>query len=143
MEASVTYDYLLVTTDRSLVNIDKVLNGLTGETSWWGSFVRFLPVQDIDLHFSSVSYPPMPSQSSVLSKHLADFLAHNHQSLADFSDVPKSLSIWLSGLSAEYIEDHRWIGGPEILNRTQLWRNGQLIVLEDLGAEEMEIVWKD
>lgn len=143
MEESISYDYLLVTTDRSLINIDKVLNGLSGEASWWGSFNRFLPVQDYDLKFTAVSYPPISSQSSVLSKHLADFIARNSESLADFSDVPKSLSIWLSGLGADYIEEDSWFGGPEVANRTQLWRSGQLIVLEDLGPEEMENVWKD
>ncbi|XP_023344793.1 uncharacterized protein LOC111714025 [Eurytemora carolleeae] len=143
MEESISYDYLLVTTDRSLVNIDKVLNGLTGETSWWGSFNRFLPVQDYDLRFTAVSYPPIPSPSSVLSKHLADFIARNSESLADFSDVSKSLSIWLSGLGADYVDENSWFGGPEVVNRTQLWRSGQLIVLEDLVPEEMENVWKD
>jgi len=140
---SIDYDYLLVTTDSSIINIDLLLNNLGGYKLFWSSFRHSVKPGDRDLIFEANAFPPLPSQSFVISKQLADFVALNSGYLTDFSSLPVSIGVWMSVLSPEYREDSRWTGGQDVVNRTELWRKGKLIALEGLSSSEMDSVWKD
>eukprot|EP00088_Acartia_fossae_P031724 TRINITY_DN3253_c0_g2_i2.p1 TRINITY_DN3253_c0_g2~~TRINITY_DN3253_c0_g2_i2.p1 ORF type:complete len:388 (+),score=80.97 TRINITY_DN3253_c0_g2_i2:740-1903(+) len=139
----INYDYLLVTTDSSLINIDLVLNHLSGANSFWSAFRHSVKPGDLDLRYEAATFPPLPSPSFVLARHLAQFLPINSGYLAEFSKLPVSMGVWMSALSPDYRDDSRWQGGQEVVNRTELWRQGKLIVLEGLSAQEMDSIWKD
>jgi len=139
----IDYDYLLVTSDSSLVNIDMVLNSLSGNKLFWSAFRHSVRPGDQDLTFEANTFPPVPSTSFVISKQLAEFIALNSGYLTEYSSLPASVGVWLSVLSPDYRDDPRWNSAQGIENRTELWRQGKLIALEGLTPAEMDSIWKD
>lgn len=143
---SVDYDYLLVTTDQTVLNINTVLNHLPPDpNSWWGTFGLFTNVSEQDLAYASATYPPVPrTPTTVLARHLADFLGTNAARLADFSSVSVSLAVWLAGLGPRLEEDSRWMAPFTSLEKNvRLWKEGKLVCIEDLESEVLESIWKD
>jgi len=139
----IDYDYLLVTSDSSLVNIDLVLNHLSGDNTFWSSFQYSVKPAGIDLSYASNSFPPVPETSFVISKYLADFLANNAQYLKEFSSYEKSVGVWLSSLRPRYIHDTRWSANQDIKNSSEDWRKGKLISLQHLDPSQIISIWKE
>lgn len=108
------FEHLLITDDRSIVALDRVLQKVIHEDAsgptWRSQFRRDLPVKHFGLepeaNFRSSRYPATPSEAgSVLSKYLAYYLVKNAPDLSSFSTLSRSLAVWLSPLSPDYIED--------------------------------------
>jgi len=151
LSSSVSFDYVLLTTDDALLNIDTILSGLDDLSSWWSSFVLFSAVEEPDIKLQAASFPPRPrAKSSVISNQLADFVARNSEILEDFSSLSRSLAVWFAGLNPRLLDDDRWVAvGEEAENGlgeaeiTRRWKQGKVVVLEGLSAQQMESVWKD